>query len=90
MRKGIGPKTAAGLLRLFGNISDIYHASDDDDPALKPAQHASLAELRPRLESVRALVTDADRRAAGRGGGVQGARAEGHGRVSWRDETMET
>ena len=35
----------------------MYRAVDDGTAGLKPAQVASLEELRPRLESVRALVT---------------------------------
>ena len=54
---GIGPKTAAGLLCLFGNIDDMYGSIDEGTAALKPAQLASLEELRPRLSAVRALVT---------------------------------
>ena len=54
--KGIGPKTAAALLEMFGNIDDIYRAIDSGDAGLKPAQLASLEELRPRLDAVRALV----------------------------------
>ena len=55
--KGIGPKTAVGLLRIFGNIDDCYRAIDDGTAGLTPGQNASLKELRPRLEGVRALVT---------------------------------
>ena len=55
--KGVGPKTAAGLIGIFGNIYGIYQALDDHSVALKPAQVASLEELRPRLDSVLALVT---------------------------------
>ena len=55
--KGIGPKTAVGLLTIFGNLDDCYHAIDAGEASLKPAQLASLEELRPRLESVRSLVT---------------------------------
>ena len=55
--KGIGPKTAAALLGLWGNLDDVYRAVDDGEAGLKPAQLASLEELRPRLNAVRALVT---------------------------------
>ena len=58
--KGIGPKTAAAMLGIFGNIDDLYIAIDEDrdgTAGLKPAQVASLDELRPRLDAVRALVT---------------------------------
>ena len=54
---GIGPKTAAVLLNLFGNLDDVYNALDARAAALKPAQVASLEELRPRLSAVRELVT---------------------------------
>ena len=55
--KGIGPKHAAGLLNIFGNLDDVYLALDNSDAdAVKPAQRASLEELRPRLEAVRSLV----------------------------------
>ena len=55
--KGIGPKTAAAMLDMFGNLDDVYMAIDSDLAGLKPAQLASLEELRPRLSAVRALVT---------------------------------
>ena len=56
--KGIGHKTASALLKICGNLDDVYVSIDAGDvTGLKPAQLASLAELRPRLESVRALVT---------------------------------
>ena len=54
---GIGPKTAAALLEMFGNLDDVYRALDSGEAGLKPAQVASLKELRPRLDAVRALVT---------------------------------
>ena len=83
--KGIGPKTAAGLLRIFGTIEDIYSDIDSGDAKLKPAQVASLEELRPRLDVRPGAGHDAHRRAAGRGAGVRGASAEGDGRISgWR------
>ena len=56
--KGIGPKTAAGMLGIFGNLDDIYHSIDaEEGEELKPSWLASLEELRPRLDAVRALVT---------------------------------
>ena len=55
--KGIGPKTAAGLLGIFGNLDDVYGAIDTGDAFLKSAQLDSLEELRPRIDDVRALVT---------------------------------
>ena len=49
--KGIGPKTAAGILNFFGSVDEIYSAIDVGSAGtLKPAQLASLEELRPRLE----------------------------------------
>ena len=55
--KGIGAKTASAMLNIFGNLDDCYSAIDDGTAGLKPSQLSSLEELRPRLESVRALVT---------------------------------
>ena len=55
--KGIGPKTAAGMLEYFGSLDAIYQAiAAGDAEALKPAQRASLEELQSRLDSVRSLV----------------------------------
>ena len=55
--KGIGPKTAAGILDYFGSVDEVYAAIDVGSASnLKPAQLASLEELRPRLEAVRKLV----------------------------------
>ena len=55
--KGIGPKTAAGILDFFGPLDDVYSAIEVGSAgSLKPAQLASLEELRPRLEAVRSLV----------------------------------
>ena len=55
--KGIGPKTAAAMLDMFGSLDDVYRAIDTDESFLKSAQLSSLDELRPRLDAVRALVT---------------------------------
>ena len=55
--RGIGPKTAAALLNIWGDLDSVCIALDADGSALKPAQVASLEELRPRLDAVRALVT---------------------------------
>ena len=55
--KGIGPKTAAAMLDMFGSLDDLMVALDSGEAGLKPAQVASLKELRPRLDDVRALVT---------------------------------
>ena len=55
--KGIGPKTAAEILNFYGSLEEVYAAIDvGAASSLKPAQRASLDELRPRLESVRQLV----------------------------------
>ena len=55
--KGIGPKSAVALLTHFGSLNGLYSAIDAGSASnLKPAQLASLEELRPRLEAVRALV----------------------------------
>ena len=55
--KGIGPKTAVGILTFFGSLNGMYSAIDAGSAStLKPAQLASLEELRPRLEDVRSLV----------------------------------
>ena len=53
--KGIGPKTAAAMLTMYGSLDDVY-ALDDDESTLTPAQIDSLKELRTRLDGVRALV----------------------------------
>ena len=60
--KGIGPKSAVALLDTFGSVDNIYFSIDNGEAIengeaeLKPAQLASLEELRPRLEDVRSLV----------------------------------
>ncbi len=53
----IGPKNAASLLNTFGNLDDLYTALDEEGAALKPAIFTSLQAFRPRLETVRALLT---------------------------------
>lgn len=54
---GIGPKTAVRLLSIFGSVEGLYSAIDvGSSVEIKPAQMASLKELRPRLEAVRKLV----------------------------------
>ena len=45
------------MLNIFGNLDDMYLWHRLRLAGLKPAQVASLAELRPRLDDVRALVT---------------------------------
>ena len=55
--KGIGPKTAAEILGFYGSLEEVYAAIDvGAASSLKPAQRASLDELRPRLQLVRSLV----------------------------------
>ena len=54
--KGIGPKTAVELLDRFGTLDNAFLALDNGDTEFKPAQRASLEELRTRLESVRSLI----------------------------------
>ena len=44
-------------MNIFGNLDDCYRAIDNGEAGLKPAQLASLEELRPRMDAVRALVT---------------------------------
>lgn len=56
----IGPKTAAGLLFVHGNIEGIYAEADREPSSLKPSVLASLAEFRPRWETVRSLIALAD------------------------------
>ena len=70
--KGIGPKTAVALLNTFGSVDNIYFAIDngEESDALKPAQLASLEELRPRLDVSPGAGADANRCAAGRVGEV--------------------
>ena len=55
--KGIGPKTAVGIIDIYGGVDGVYQAIDQGNATtLKPAQRASLDELRPRLEAVRQMV----------------------------------
>ena len=56
--KGIGPKTAVELLTYFGSLNELYAAIDvgSTSSKLKPAQRASLYDLRTRLQLVRSLV----------------------------------
>jgi DNA polymerase I len=51
--KGIGPKTASGLLEKFGSIEGIYSHLDD----LPPKARKSLEEFREMMPMVRELVT---------------------------------
>lgn len=54
--KGIGPKRAAELLCLYGSLASLCAAIDSGEARLNPAVSASLAEFRPRMETVRSLV----------------------------------
>lgn len=55
--KGIGKVGAAKLLNQFGNIDDLYAAMDAGPVQIPPAAITSLMEFRPRLETVRGLLT---------------------------------
>lgn len=55
--KGIGPKKAAELLRTFIDLDMAYQYIADGGAKLQPSTMAALQELRPRLETVRALVS---------------------------------
>ena len=54
--KGIGPKTAAAMLTMYGSLDDLLADVDDGTVGVTPAQVASLKELRTRLDGVRAMV----------------------------------
>lgn len=53
----IGPKTAATLLFLHGNLEGIYAEAEKEPCALKPSVAASLKEFAPRMETVRSLIS---------------------------------
>lgn len=55
--KGIGPKKAAELLHTFVELDIAYQCIDDKTGTFSPSTVAALEELRPRLATVRALVT---------------------------------
>lgn len=55
--QGIGPKKAAELLALFVSLDSAYAAMDKGEAKLPAAVQKSLVEFRPRLETVRKLVT---------------------------------
>jgi 5'-3' exonuclease len=55
--RGIGPKKAAELLKTFVELDQVYLCIGDGNAKLQPATQASLEELKPRLATVRALVT---------------------------------
>jgi hypothetical protein len=54
--KGIGSKKAAALLGELVTLDEVYRAIDRGDK-FQPSTLTALAELRPRLETVRKLVT---------------------------------
>lgn len=54
---GIGPKKAAALLWTYGDIEGIYAAAEQEPSPLKPAEAASLADFRQRMETVRSLIS---------------------------------
>ena len=59
----IGPKTAATLLFVHGDLEGIYAEAAKEPSSLKPSVVASLAEFAPRMETVRSLISlryDAD------------------------------
>lgn len=60
---GIGAKTAAKLLFVYGDIEGIYAAAALEPSPLKPSEVSSLAEFATRMETVRSLISlryDAD------------------------------
>lgn len=54
--KGIGEKKATAMLAKYGNLADLYAALDKGEP-FQPSTVAALTEFRPRMETVRQLVT---------------------------------
>ncbi len=56
---GIGPKTAANLLKQFGTLDDIYMLLESGAPMVEMTLklRQTLADFRPRVATVRALVT---------------------------------
>jgi len=52
----IGPKTAATLLFVHGDIEGIYAEAEREPSSLKPSVVASLAEFKSRMETVRSLI----------------------------------
>ena len=55
--KGIGPMKARQLLNKFGSIAAAYEAIDAGTAPLVPSTMLSLLEFRPRLSTVRELIT---------------------------------
>lgn len=53
----IGPKTAATLLFVHGDLEGVYAAAALEPSPLKPSVVASLAEFAPRMETVRTLIS---------------------------------
>ena len=89
--KGIGPKTAAALLTYFGSLNGLYSAIDAGSASsLKPAQLASLEELRPRLEGVRSLVRMRTDVPLDIDAVFQAASANGRGSIFMEGDEMET
>lgn len=54
--RGIGTKTAANLLNTFGNLDDLFAAIDRGEAKIAAAGLKSLAEFRPRMDTVRSLI----------------------------------
>jgi 5'-3' exonuclease len=54
--KGIGDKRAAEILNTFPTLDFLYLAIDDETAKFTPAMAQSLAEFRPRMETVRSLI----------------------------------
>ena len=56
---GVGPKTAAALLKQFGTLDDVYAILDSGvtTPTISIKLRGTLSDFRPRLATVRALVT---------------------------------
>lgn len=55
--KGIGPKKAAELLNLFNSLDELYAAMDAGNGIFSPSIRSSLMEFRPRMATVRQLIT---------------------------------
>lgn len=53
----IGPKTAATLLFVHGDLASIYAEADKEPSSLKPSVAASLKEFKPRSETVQKLIS---------------------------------
>jgi 5'-3' exonuclease len=55
--RNIGPKTAAKLLFVHGDIASLYAAAEAQPSPLKPSEVESLKEFAPRVETVQQLVS---------------------------------